>query len=122
MPHRKLQNYLRTHRRRAGLSQEELAFLLGTKSKGKVSRYERYARQPRLTTVFAYELIFGVPARELFAGMFQEIERKTINQAALLASKLRQAKPDGIAARKLELLEVIIAASDKYRISHEQSY
>ena len=39
MPH-KLENYLRTYRRRAGLSQDEMAFLLGTKSGTKVSRYE----------------------------------------------------------------------------------
>jgi len=121
MAHRKLQNYLRVHRRRAGFSQQEVAFLLGTNSKGKVSRYERYMRQPRLTTVFAYELIFGAPPRELFAGMFQEIERATISQAALLASKLKRAKPERMTARKLELLGAIITASHKRHIPHEQA-
>lgn len=91
----------------------EIAFLLGVLSKGKVSRYEHYIRQPRLHTVFAYELIFGTPARELFAGLFQLIERRTISRAALLASRLRQRNPDRITARKLQLLEAIIAASNK---------
>jgi transcriptional regulator with XRE-family HTH domain len=121
MAHRKLQNYLRVHRRRAGFSQQDVAFLLGTNSKGKVSRYERYVRQPRLTTVFAYELIFGAPARELFAGIFQEIERAIIDRAVLLASKLEHAKPERITARKLELLGSIITASNKRHIPHDQA-
>jgi transcriptional regulator with XRE-family HTH domain len=121
MAHRTLQNYLRVHRRRVGFSQQEVAFLLGTNSKGKVSRYERCVRQPRLTTVFAYELIFGIPARELFAGMFQEIERAIIDRAAQLASKLNHAKPERLTARKLELLGGIITASNKRHMSHDQA-
>ncbi|MDQ3816147.1 MAG: helix-turn-helix domain-containing protein [Acidobacteriota bacterium] len=113
MAHRTLQNYLRIHRRRAGFSQQEVAFLLGVLSKGKVSRYEHYTRQPRLHAVFAYELIFGVPARDLFAGLFQMIERRTINRAVLLASRLRQGKAGRVTARKLELLDAIIVASNK---------
>ena len=68
MAHR-LPNYLRTHRKRAGLSQDEVAFLLGCRSGAKVSRYERLARRLSLETAFAYEALFGVPARELFAGV-----------------------------------------------------
>jgi transcriptional regulator with XRE-family HTH domain len=119
MSHRKLKNYLRTYRRRAGFSQKEVAFLLGAASKGKVSRYEHYIRQPRLQTVFVYELILGATARELFAGIFQEIERTTINRAVLLASKLKQAHPKRMTARKLELLRAIIAASHKNRIPYD---
>ena len=41
-----LHNYLRTYRKRAGLSQAEVAFLLGCHSGAKVSRYEHAARRP----------------------------------------------------------------------------
>jgi len=66
----KLNNYLRTYRKRASLSQDEVAYLLGCRSGAKVSRYERFARQPTLQTALAYEAIFGVPVRELFAGIY----------------------------------------------------
>ena len=52
----KLQNYLRTYRKRSGLSQDEVAFLLGCQTGAKVSRYEPFARKPSLETLFAYEV------------------------------------------------------------------
>ena len=72
MSSHKLENYLRKYRRRAGLTQDELAFLLGCKSGAKVSRYERFARTPNLQTALAYEVVFGAPARELLAGAARE--------------------------------------------------
>jgi hypothetical protein len=41
-----------------------VAILLGCKKGTKVSRYERFARKPSLETLFAYEVVFGAPARE----------------------------------------------------------
>jgi transcriptional regulator with XRE-family HTH domain len=103
----KLQNYLRTYRKRTGLSQDEVAFLLGSQSGTKVSRYERFARQPNLETVLAYELVFSTSAQKLIAGAFQRVERNTLNRAQLLARKLSRATPDRRATRKLEILRAI---------------
>ena len=72
----KLENYLRTYRKRSGLSQDEVAYLLGCQNGTKVSRYERFARKPSLETLFAYEVVFGAPARELFAGVYQKVGRE----------------------------------------------
>lgn len=72
MARRKLPNYLRTHRKRAGLLQRELALLLGCKSGAEVSRYERSTRQPTLRTALAYEAVFGTPARELLLASMQK--------------------------------------------------
>jgi transcriptional regulator with XRE-family HTH domain len=105
MAHSKLQNYLRTHRKRSGLSQQELAFLLGCRSGAKVSRYESFARQPIIQTVFAYELLFGTPSRELFAGIFQRVEEETLRRVQVLRLKLQQAKPRRRTNRKLEFLQ-----------------
>ena len=66
--HRKLDNYLRTHRNRAGLSQDEVAYLLGCRSGAKVSRYERFTRPPTLQTALAYDAIFGVAVRDCSQG------------------------------------------------------
>lgn len=105
-PHR-LQNYLRTYRKRACLSQDEVAFLLGCGNGTKVSRYERFGRQPALESILAYVVIFGTPGRELFAGAFQKVERTIMKRARLLARKLAKEGPNPVALRKLEILGAI---------------
>jgi transcriptional regulator with XRE-family HTH domain len=70
------------------LSQDEMAFLLGAKNGAKVSRYERFTRTPGLETALAYEAIFGIPARELFAGMYQRAERNARQRAQLLQKRI----------------------------------
>ena len=108
---RKLQNYLRTYRKRAGFSQDEVAFLLGCQSGTKVSRYERLNRKPSLETAFAYEAIFGAPGRELFAGAFQKVEEKTKIRAQLLARELAEGKQDRITLGKIKTLQSIASGS-----------
>lgn len=112
MASRKLQNYLRMHRKRAGLSQDEVAFLLGCQSGAKVSRYERLARVPTLETALAYEAIFGVPARELFAGVFQKVEETIHKRAQVLVEKLNAAKPDRVTRQKLENLKAMTSTAE----------
>lgn len=108
MAAQRLRNYLRTHRKRIGLTQDEMTFLLGCQSGAKVSRYERFARQPSLHTVFVYEVLFGVPARELFAGEFQKAERLAKGRLRFLILRLeRKGQADPVAAKKLKSLRVI---------------
>ena len=107
----KLENYLRTYRKKSGLSQDEVAFLLGCQNGTKVSRYERFARKPSLETLFAYEVVFGAPARELFAGAYQKVEKRISNRAQLLTRKLNRATPDRMATRKLQILKAITSGS-----------
>lgn len=112
MPRRKLPNYLRTHRKRTGFSQEELAFLLGCQNASKVSRYERFARLPTLKTALAYEAIFGASIRELFAGIYEEIEQEVRKRAETLAQKIYTENPDLLTASKLDHLRAIIFGPD----------
>lgn len=105
----KLENYLRTHRKRAGLSQDDVAFLLGTESESKVSRYERFARQPNLETALAFKAIFGVPIQELFAGLYQKVEQTTQKRALLLTKRLSAANPNPAAIQKLTALKALSA-------------
>ncbi len=110
-PSTKLPNYLRTYRKRAGFSQDDVAALLGGHSGAKVCRLERVRRQPTLRTALAYEAIFGVPVRELFAGQFQTVEREVRRRAGRLAQKLGNAPQGRRAARKLEALKQVAAPS-----------
>ena len=67
---------LRTHRRLWGLSQRELADLLGFGSPTHVSRIERGKRTPGLETALACATLFGVSLVELFPQFALEIEEK----------------------------------------------
>ena len=107
----KLENYLRTYRKRSGLSQDEVAFLLGCQKGTKVFRYERFVRKPSLESLFAYEVVFGTPARELFADAYQKVEKRISNRAQLLTRKLNRATPDRMATRKLQILKAITSGS-----------
>jgi transcriptional regulator with XRE-family HTH domain len=88
-----------------------MAFLLGCQNGTKVSRYERFARKPNLETLFAYEVVFGAPARELFAGVYQKVEKRILNRTQLLTRKLNRATPTSMATRKLEILQAITSGS-----------
>jgi transcriptional regulator with XRE-family HTH domain len=57
---------LRTHRRTWGLSQRELADLLGMESRAHISRIERGKRSPSFETALACSTLFGVPLGVLF--------------------------------------------------------
>lgn len=83
-----LPNYLRTNRKQFAFSQEEVAFLLGMKGMdkgGKVSRDENYSRIPTLETALAYEVIYGKPIRELFAGLYEQIAGEVSSRGKILS-------------------------------------
>ncbi len=76
MSSNRLDNCVRTYRKRAGFSQDELAHLLSAHEGTKISRYERFVRTPNLETALVCEAIFGVTVRELFAGLSVKAERR----------------------------------------------
>jgi DNA-binding XRE family transcriptional regulator len=100
----RLPNYLRTYRKRVSLSQDEVAFLLGLDSGKTVCLYERSIRQPRLDIALAYEAILRTPIRELFKGVYQQVERRVAQRAAALSRRLSRPEPDRATARKLAAL------------------
>lgn len=116
MSHHRLPHYLRTHRRRSGLTQAELASLLGASAGTKISRYESFARFPSVVTVLAYEIIFNQPVSELFAGVYDDVLRDVRGRAAQLAETLSAGPADIQTNRKLALLRNIIDIDPKGRI------
>src|SRR5713226_5860932 len=85
----KLENYLRAYRKRSGLTQLEVAFLLGCENGAQVSRYEKRRRLPPLRTALACEAVFGVPVSELFAGMRDRANRQIGKRLLELRSRLQ---------------------------------
>jgi len=95
----RLDNYLRSHRKQSGLSQDEVAFLLGCESGSLLSRYEKRRRLPPLETALACEAVFGVPIAELFAGVRERALRDVAKRRAELKTKLQGQDRRGSAAQ-----------------------
>jgi transcriptional regulator with XRE-family HTH domain len=100
-----LRNYLRTYRKRAGLSQREVAVVVGLKSAATLSRCEWGHRLPSLQTALAFEALFGVPVGQLFSGASEAIDRETEERLQKLESVLQKTSGAGpkapITAKKL---------------------
>jgi transcriptional regulator with XRE-family HTH domain len=93
MQEKPLDNYLRGERRATRITQDEIAFLLGLKDGSTVSRYESGPRLPDLRVAFAYEAILGISVRELFEGVFREVELGVQARAKILAERLGEKTP-----------------------------
>jgi transcriptional regulator with XRE-family HTH domain len=111
----RIMSYLRTHRKKGGLTQDEMAFLLGCQSGTKISRFERLARQPNLETALACQVVFGVPAHELFPGVFAEVEKSVMQRARLLSGRLQAQRGPGRSGlpHKLSILKAIATAAER---------
>jgi len=102
-----LRNHLRAHRKKSGLSQRELALLLGYEDQGQVSRHERSETIPPLGAALAYEAVFRTPISALFLNthLTDVIERKLDEMEGNLGQ--RDAKEPGaqLTAKKLTWLK-----------------
>jgi len=108
MAHKSLDTYLRTYRRRAGLSQKEVAFLLGCRSGSRISRYEHMRSMPTLKTAFGFGAIFNAPVQELFTGVYQKVEKRIARRAKCLIRRMETGHVGLCGAEKLSLLQQAI--------------
>src|SRR5262249_26543971 len=67
-----LPNYLKATRKRTGLSQRDVAFLIGGNDGSKISHYEQ-GIMPPLDIALALQTIYGTPVAELFAGVHESV-------------------------------------------------
>ena len=107
--------YVRPFRRRFGLSQRELAFLIGAKSGSVVSRIERGQLTPNLTFARAFALVFGTRAVDLFPGLFSDIQGQVLHRVNDLYEEL-QGNRSKTTRIKLDFLEGVMARLDGKRI------
>lgn len=69
-------NSLRRYRKRAGLEQKQVAFLLNRAGTDEVSRHEKGAYRPNLETALKLEVIYQVPIRLLYPALFERCRRE----------------------------------------------
>jgi transcriptional regulator with XRE-family HTH domain len=112
MKTRKPVNYLRSNRLRWGLSQGELAHLLGWKRAEVISRIEKKQRPPTLKLVIACFILFGAPAAELFPDISASIETDVMARIWEMYEKI-QGKPSRKTRMKIELFEAAIARAEQ---------
>jgi DNA-binding XRE family transcriptional regulator len=92
-------NYLRTHRKRSGMSQRELGLLLGYEDQGQVSRHERSQTIPPLVTALAYEVIFREPISALFPGIHEHVKQVIEGNLTELENNLQSRSGKGRGAK-----------------------
>jgi transcriptional regulator with XRE-family HTH domain len=106
----RLVNYVRARRKRAGLSQRELALILGYRNEGVVSRHELFRSVPPLLMALGYEVVFQTSVSELFPGLRETVENAIESSLAEFESALHEQKSQAarselpVITRKLEWL------------------
>ena len=76
-----IENYMRTYRKRSGLSTRDLAFLLGLRSSQIISRYEDSNRLPSVKILLAASVLFNAPPGDLLPGVVREVETLLVTRA-----------------------------------------
>lgn len=103
-----LVNYLRIHRRDAGLTQKDVSRMLGCGSHDSVSRHERFDSIPPFLMALAYEILFQEPAGKIFLGLKRTMESGIEVRIAEFEHELREEseqRPNSVlVARKLDWL------------------
>ena len=105
-----LPQYIKMHRLRTGLTQDEVAFLCGGVPGGgsTVSRYELGRRTPSLDAALALEVVLAAPVRDIFRGKFLDVEDLARRRAKLIQLAVRKEKDGPQKLRRLATLQRII--------------
>ena len=82
--------------------------LNGINKGNKVCRDETFAREPSLLDALAYEVIYGRPVRELFAGLHHQAQQRVAERAKVLS--FRNARSAN-ARRKETIIQLAESAS-----------
>ena len=107
-----LRTYLRTFRKRTCLSQDDVAFLLGSMSGSSVSRHEKGTRIPLLATLLGYAFILGADVPAMYEGVFRDIQEVVRRRAKGLCRSLERQPETARRDRKLALLRQLISEQD----------
>jgi transcriptional regulator with XRE-family HTH domain len=94
--------YLRTQRRVWGLTQKELAKLLGFRSQGHMADVENSKRAPTVRSALACQVLFGIPPAAMFPHLFDRVEDRVIRDVYERHEALSDTtSPKGLRKREL---------------------
>ncbi len=101
-PYGSLENYILSFRKRTGLSQDDLTFLLDERT-DRIGQYEQQAGIPKLESAIGLGCIFDEPIEALFAGVSEAMREQIAARARVLLQQMSD-KPTAENAQKLETL------------------
>jgi DNA-binding XRE family transcriptional regulator len=100
MNHPHLASRVRSHRKKAGLSQKDLGRIVGL-TEAQVSRHERFGIVPPLFVALAYEAVFAVSVRELYPRFYEEIKQRIEKRLSAMETELQQMSVKGRQANRV---------------------
>lgn len=100
--------YFRTVRLRSGLTQSDVAFLMGWKQRNLISLLETRAREPSLNIIVGYRVIFGAQLRDLMPGRICDVRRSVKCRASMLLPQLKALPKSPIVEARIKMIEKII--------------
>lgn len=112
-------NYIKSHRKRHGLNQHELAYLLGTSHASTVSRIEKDQQKPSLEDMIALEMIFQMNMSQLFPDLYQFVSNKVLYRIDLFQQNLDEGDMTLENIEKMNTLKTIrskIAKANKAKV------
>jgi transcriptional regulator with XRE-family HTH domain len=77
-------------RRNRGLTQKQVATLLGHRSTHMVSKYEGGRSLPPLATALLLEMTLGVRLAELYVDLYQDLQHLALRRAEALPVEVRR--------------------------------
>jgi len=90
MRNRTRKNYLRTYRKKLGLNERQLAFLLGLKSSARISAMELGQAVPTARECIALRLLFAQSFEKLWPRVALGVEATTVTNIRRLIARLRR--------------------------------
>jgi len=82
---------------------------MGARGGAKISSYEGFTRLPNLKTALAFEVIYGKPMNELFAGLREGVARDIQNRAKVLRHRVTFQGNDARTAKRRAAVSAIVS-------------
>ena len=108
----KLGSYLRTYRISTGLTQKDVAALLGMKTGSTISKTEKGKGIPPVLVLLGYCILFEVHPKDLVPKIFSNIEQAISAHAIEVAGQLQKRHKTPMVLARLKFLENLSQLSD----------
>lgn len=113
MSHPKLGCYLRTYRIKTGLTQRDVAMLLGLETGSTISRTEKDHGIPSVLILLGYYVLFEAQPNDLVPGIIRDIKKVVCVRAPTLAGQLRKRQATPMVQARLKFVENLSRLQDE---------
>ena len=89
---------LQSHRRKSGLTQREIASIIGAANDVQIFRHENGVSIPPLIMALGYSILFQEPISEIFPGLYDAVRENIESSLAEFEQRLQQSTVKGLEA------------------------